>query len=121
MASRPVFTFEGQRYHLGDLKVKEVEALEVSLECRYGEILPFASMRHKVAIMVIMLLRDRPEADVTKIIADLTLDEVDKMWEMADDDLPEVYTDGIPDPKVEELSTPTSSSSPEPPTAGRRK
>lgn len=113
MAARPVFTFEGHRYHLGDLRVREVEALEVSLECRYVEIVPFASMKHKVAIMAVMLLRDRPQEDVEKIISDLTLDSVDKMWEMADDDMPEIYVDGVPDPKAAAApSTPTSSSSP---------
>lgn len=122
MASRPVFTFEGHRYHLGDLRVLEVEALEVSLGCRYIEIVPNASMQHKVAIMTIMLLRDRPKEDVEKIIGDLTLDSMDKMWAMADDDLPEIYVDGVPDPKAEVApSILTSSSSPRPRGAGRPK
>ncbi len=108
MPSRPVFTFEGHRYSVGDLRVREVEALEVTLGCRYGEILPFAVMGHKLAIMAVMLKRDRSDEDVIKILNDLTLDATDKMWEMVDDDLPETYTDGVPDPKAAELLTPMS-------------
>lgn len=67
-----------------------------------------ASMKHKVAIMGVFLLRDRPDEDVIKIVGDLTLDAVDAMWELAEDDLPEVYTDGVPDPKAAEPSMPMS-------------
>jgi hypothetical protein len=98
MALRPIFTHDGTRYHVGQLKVKEVEALEVELGCRYVEITPLGNMRHKAAMMRVFLARDLDEAAVTAALDDMDLDATDKAWTVEDDDLPTMYQDGLPLP-----------------------
>jgi hypothetical protein len=104
---RPTFCYDDQRFHVGDLKVTEVEALEKQLGCRYVEIYPLGTMSHKVALTRMFLARSHPPDVVDKIVADLTMDQVDKMWTIEEDDLPEIYEDGLP-LEVGERSTPTS-------------
>ncbi|GAC1373706.1 MAG: hypothetical protein NVSMB4_00530 [Acidimicrobiales bacterium] len=96
MSPRPVFVYDGVTHHVGSLKVREVEGLETLLGCRYVEITPLGTMRHKLAMMTVFLGRTRTEAEVEQIITDLNLDQVDDMWDVVDDDLPDSYEDGIP-------------------------
>lgn len=96
MAYRFVFTYEDKPYTYGSLKVREIEALETTLDCRYVELSPFTTMRHKLAIMAVFLSRDHSEAEVATIIDGLDLEAVGEMWDVVEDDLPDEYEDGLP-------------------------
>jgi hypothetical protein len=98
VASRLVFTCEGRRYHTGDLKIREVEELERLLGVDYTALRALGVMRHKIAVMAVLLRRDHAEDVVEKILGDLTLDAVEAMWTVEADDLPTVYEDGLPLP-----------------------
>ncbi len=103
--SRIVFTYEDQKYHTGSLRIREVEALEAELDVRYVELRPLGSMRHKIALMSMFLLRERTDDEVFKIIESLELDAVEDMWTVEEDDLPEMFEEGLPDPKVDASAT----------------
>jgi hypothetical protein len=96
MALRPIFTWEGRKYHVGQLKVTEIEDMENTLGCRYVELMPLGTMRHKIAFMRVFLGHDHEPDVVAKILDDMTLAETDKCWGVEEDDLPEMYEDGVP-------------------------
>jgi len=96
LAGRLVFAHDGRKYHLGGLRLREVEELERLLACRYVEITPGANMHHKIAVMAMLLRRDHSDAEVEAIVGGLSLDQVEELWSFEDDDLPEVYEDGVP-------------------------
>lgn len=115
-----VFRHGGRTYPMGDMRVAELEEVERVLGVNYVDIRPLASMRHKVAIMTVLLRRDHDEEAAAAIIGALTNAEAEAAWSVEPDDLPEAYEAGIPlaggGP-----STPTSSRSPASRGAGRRK
>lgn len=96
MAYRVTFTYGDKTYAYGSLKVREIEALEDLLEAPYVEHRTLANMKHKLAYMAVFLRRDFDEAKVVQIIDDLDLDAVQDMWDIAEDDLPTQYEDGLP-------------------------
>jgi hypothetical protein len=103
---RFTFTYEDKTYAYGSLKVREIEALEDLLDCRYVEIAPFTTMRHKLAIMAVFLKRDHTDDEVATLIEGMDLDAVQGMWDVVEDDLPSEYEDGIPLAEAD-TSTPT--------------
>lgn len=93
---RPLLTYGGVKYRVGDLKVRQLEDLERLLGCNYVDVHPLSVMRHKLAVMAVMLAADHTEDQVAAIIDGLSLDQVDALWTVAPDDLPEIYESGIP-------------------------
>lgn len=106
MGYRFTFTYEEKTYTYGSLKVREIEALEDLLDTRYVEIAPFTTMRHKLAVMAVFLRRDHTEDEVAAILEGLDLDAVQGMWDVVEDDLPDVYEGGVPLVEAD-TSTPT--------------
>jgi hypothetical protein len=104
---RGVFTYEGKKYRLGDMTLKEVEAVEAATNVAYVFLNPLANMGHKVAYMTCFLMRDHKDEVAKALVAKITLTEVEKMWTLEEDDMPDMYEDGIPSP-VGEPGTPTS-------------
>lgn len=101
-----IFTYDGVSYQVGSLLVREAEAIEAKLGVRYVDIRPLGSMRDKLAIMATFLLRSHSEEEVAEIIDGLSLDAAEEMWTVEDDDTPDVYVDGMPDPKAGGSATP---------------
>ncbi len=99
MSVRAVFLHDGTTYSVGDLKLREVEVIEEIAGAKYVDLRPFSNMKHKLAYMAVFLGRDHPPEEVERIIDEITLEEVASMWDVVDDDLPEVYDNGIPLPE----------------------
>jgi hypothetical protein len=95
---RDVFTYGDKKYAAGDLTLREVERIEKIVNTKYLFLEPQSNMGHKIAYMSVFLLRDHPIEEVERIISTTKLAQIEAMWALEDDDLPDMYANGIPSP-----------------------
>lgn len=106
MAKDFVFTYEGVDHWLDDLTIAEATEVEVEIG-EWSQWRPIGLVKHRLVLMTVFLRRTHSEDDVAKILEGLTLKASRDMWDLREEDLPDMYEDGIPK-AVAALSTPTS-------------
>ena len=108
--------WEDRKYNTDDLTGREILALQDYLGVPWLRFRPKGDARHALAIVATFLSRDRSEKDVEKVLDTIldhvTVRDLGDIIEHIDDDLPDTFTDGVPDPKAEDPGTSTSSCSP---------
>lgn len=86
----------GEKFNTDDLTIGEAEAIEAATDESWLYINPFRSAKHCRAILVAFLSRTvspaEAEAAVKGVSVKAALDGVERV----DDDLPEVFEDGLP-------------------------
>lgn len=112
-------TLDGKTYSTDSLTLNESDRLEEECGRTWLELNPVRSSKEFRAVARVFLARDHSPAEVEQVVASITIGEAMAAVEWVDHDLPGVFVDGMPDPKVEGgPSTTTSSSSPDPPGDG---
>lgn len=112
-------TLAGKVYNTNSLTLDEADRLEEECGRTWLELNPVRSSGEFRAVARVFLARDHAPAEVDRIVAAVTVGAAMDAVEWVDDDLPAVYVDGLPDPKVGGgPSTSTSFSSPVPPGDG---
>jgi hypothetical protein len=91
-------TIDGKSWLTDDLTLDEAERIEQVTHTSWLHIQPFQSAAQCKAILVEFLSRDMDRNAALAKVGALTVAETDKIIEVADDDLPATFVDGMPDP-----------------------
>jgi hypothetical protein len=96
-----VVTVEGEEFNTDDLTLDETVAIEQGTGESWLSINPFQSAKQAREIIVVFLARRHGQDVARKIAGGMTLKQTLDGVKHVDSDLPEMWTDGMPDPKAE--------------------
>lgn len=96
-----LFEIADQKFTQLDLTGAEVEAIEKRFGIDWVEIRPIGNMAHRLAMLTALVARSDPEGAAAKVGA-MTVGELEAAvtYHPGQDDLPDDYVDGLPDPKA---------------------
>lgn len=97
-----LITFEDRKFRMDDLTLEEVVQLEEHLRVPWGRFRPGGEARHYAYIVATFLSRDLNEAGVEKALEKVFSSSfgtyrAGTVVEEVDGDLPDTFTDGVPD------------------------
>lgn len=90
-------------YNTDDLTLDEAIAIEGEVSESWVYINPFRSAKHFKAIARVFLKREgKDDAAIATVLDPMTITAALDSVKIIPDDLPDVYEDGLPDPKAED-------------------
>jgi hypothetical protein len=106
-----ILTLDDGEFSTDNLTLEEAEAIEKALEITWSEMNPSRSAAQCRVVSAVFLARSHDETEAAKMAAAITVGQARKMVRWEQDDLPDLYEDGIPK-AAGGRSTSTSSGSP---------
>lgn len=95
------FTVDDKTYRTDDLTLDETVAIEKECGCSWLDMNPFRSANQCRAILRTFIAREVSVEEATKRVGSMTVGETTGSMKVADDDLPNEFDGGVPDPKAE--------------------